>query len=222
MDDIHGTISLVHGSMDEEVPEQRMSLQFIRPHHTVLEIGGNVGRNSMVIASILKSQDNFVTIESDPVSASMLAENRDANGFSFRIERGALSKRPLGQLGWDTLPWDDAVKVASKHGLVPTLVRTFSWTDLCSTYDLVFDTLVLDCEGAFYYILKDEPSILDTITTVLMENDYQSPDHKEYVDTQLKQRGFEVVYSEPLDASIPLFPHTRHAFYEAWQKKCMV
>jgi hypothetical protein len=40
------------------------------------------------------------------------------------------------------------------------------------TLTMCFDTLVLDCEGAFYYILQDTPEILEGIKLLIMENDY--------------------------------------------------
>jgi hypothetical protein len=53
--------------------------------------------------------------------------------------------------------------------------------ELKEKYPINFDTLVLDCEGAFYYILMDYPEILHGINLIIMENDYHSIDHKKYI-----------------------------------------
>lgn len=66
----------------------------IRPDDVVLEIGGNVGRNSCVIASILKDSSNLVVIESSQEIATQLNENRELNGLNFSIVSKALSKVP--------------------------------------------------------------------------------------------------------------------------------
>ena len=71
-----------------------------KPDDKVLEIGGNIGRNSLIIASILKHDTNFVTLECDKNIATQLKENRDLNHFKFHIENSALSKRNLIQKGF--------------------------------------------------------------------------------------------------------------------------
>ena len=79
--EIHSTLTLVHGNMSQEFPEQGMAMRFLTGDEKVLEIGANVGRNSLLIHSILskKGNDNFVTLESDSHIASQLKENRMYN-----------------------------------------------------------------------------------------------------------------------------------------------
>lgn len=58
-----------------------------------------------------------------------------------------------------------------------------------------FDTLLADCEGALFFILKEEPRFLDTFRTVLLENDYEYPWQKQYVDRVLQENGFSLIWS---------------------------
>ena len=176
----------------------------------MLEIGGNIGRNSLIIASLLR-EDSLVTLESDPGIARQLEENRDANGMRFAIEASALSLRPLIQKGWDTMVSD---VVLDGYKKVPII----SLIDLRKKYPIPFTALVLDCEGAFYYILQDMPEILDGIHTILMENDYRDVSHKEYIDTTLRQKGFTCVYTEALGSEYNFlqFP-CQSNFFEAWR-----
>jgi hypothetical protein len=88
---IHSKLKLNYGSLRDELPEQRMVVRYLTGNEKVLEIGGNIGRNSLVIASIL-TDNNFVTLESDVDIAKQLTENRDLNNFKFYIENSALSK----------------------------------------------------------------------------------------------------------------------------------
>jgi FkbM family methyltransferase len=97
--------------------------------------------------------------------ANQLTENRDLNNFNFHIENSALSNRKLIQRGWDTMPSDTLLEGYS-------WVNTISLDNLKTKYNIEFDTLMLDCEGAFYYILMDMPEILNNIKLIIMENDY--------------------------------------------------
>jgi FkbM family methyltransferase len=186
---IHSTLKIKYGSFNEELPEQKMAVRYLTGDERVLEIGGNIGRNSLIIASILKNSLNLVTLESDVNIANQLTENRDLNNLHFHIESSALSKRKLIQKGWDTLPSDTL-----QAGY--TWVNTISIEQLKEKYSIEFDTLVLDCEGAFYYILMDMPEILDNVNLIIMENDYKDISVKNYIDETLKGRGFYVDYAE--------------------------
>jgi hypothetical protein len=112
----------------------------------------------------------------------------------------------LIQKGWDTLPSE-------------TLQEGFSWVntmtldEIQTKYQIVFDTLVLDCEGAFYYILMDMPEILANINLIIMENDYTDITRKQYVDEVLINNGFNRDYAEGGGWG----PCTDY-FFEVWKK----
>jgi FkbM family methyltransferase len=203
---IHSTLKLKYGSFNEELPEQKMAVRYLTGDEKVLEIGGNIGRNSLIIASILKNSQNLVTLESDLNIANQLTENRDLNNFNFHIEGSALSNRKLIQLGWDTIPSDTL-----QDGY--TWVNTISLEQLKQKYSIEFDTLVLDCEGAFYYILMDMPEILDTVNLIIMENDYYDISKKIYVDQILKEYNFYVDYAEPGG-----WGPCANNFFEVWKR----
>ena len=205
---IHSRYRLNYGSFQDEYPEQLMAVSYLTGNEKVLEIGGNIGRNSLVIAHILRQSNtnNFVTLECDPNIAKQLMYNRDVNNISFIIENSALSKRKLIQKGWDTIASDVVL-----HGYTP--VNTITWDKLNAKYNIPFDTLVLDCEGAFYYILMDMPEILTNINLIIMENDYHDITHKKYIDGVLLEQGFYVDYSEAGGWG-PCYNN----FFEVWKK----
>jgi len=186
---IHSKLKINHGSLNDEFPEQKMVVRYLKGSEKVLEIGGNIGRNSLVIASILENNNNFVTLESDINISKQLTSNRDLNNMHFHIESSALSNRKLIQKGWDTIPCDI---------LLPDYnwVNTITLAELKSKYNIEFDTLVLDCEGAFYYILMDMPEILNNINLIIMENDYWDISKKNYIDEILVKNNFIVDYKE--------------------------
>jgi FkbM family methyltransferase len=206
LNNIHSKLTINHGSLLHELVEQQMSLMYLNGDEKILEIGGNIGRNSLVIASILDDDTNFVSLECDDDSANKLQENRDINNFHFHIENSALSNRKLIQLAWDTKPSE-----VLEDGY--NWVKTITLNELKNKYNIEFDTLILDCEGAFYYILMDMPEILDNINLILMENDYYDINHKNYIDNVLRENNFYVEYSKQGGWG-PCFSN----FYEAWRK----
>jgi FkbM family methyltransferase len=212
---IHSNLKIGYGSFDEEYPEQTMSVRFLTGNEKVLEIGSNIGRNSLIINFILsqKNNNNFVTIESDPDIANILKYNRDINKYHFHIENAALSKRKLVQKGWNTI-CSDVLLDGYKN------INTITLEELNQKYNIQFDTLVLDCEGAFYYILMDMPEILNNINLIIMENDYHDISHKKYVDNILLKNNFYVEYSEiGCELAKQIFPHLHEKFYEVWKKR---
>lgn len=208
INDLHSKLTLHHGSFKEELPEQEMVVRYLTGNEKVLEIGGNIGRNSLIIGSILgNNKNNFVTLECDQGIAKQLIHNRDVNNMTFHVESSALSKRKLIQKGWDTIASDT---------LLPgyRTVNIMSWSDLNKKYNIEFDTLVLDCEGALYYILMDMPEILDNISLIIMENDYWDMSHKNYIDNILTKHNFYVDFVRSGGWG-PCF----NKFFEVWKRR---
>jgi FkbM family methyltransferase len=207
LETIHSKLILQHGSFQEELPEQKMVVRYLTGNEKVLEIGGNIGRNTLIISSILKdNSSNLVVLESDTSISKQLKENRELNNMNFHIENSALSKRPLIQKGWDTMVSNEVLPGY-------TSVSTITYDDLMQKYNIPFDTLVLDCEGAFYYILQDMPEILNSIQLIIMENDYHNIEHKQYVDSVLQLNSFYVDYTEAGG-----WGPCQNKFFEVWKK----
>ena len=185
-----------------------MAVRYLTGKEKVLEIGGNIGRNSIVIARILEDDRNLVSLESNIQFSNILIENKLLNNLHFHVEPSALSKRKLIQHPgcWTTHISDHLIE---DH----VWVNTIDLDQLNQKYNIVFDTLVLDCEGAFYYILMDMPEILSNIHLIIMENDYQVFEHKQYVDEILIKNNFYVDYKE-CGGWEPMFS----SFYEVWKK----
>jgi len=212
---IHSKLNVIHGNMEDEYPEQLMAAMFIPKKAKVLELGANCGRNSLVIASILKSSKNLVSVESSPESVKSLQENRDANGFQFYIEDSAISKVPLIQSGWNTMPSE--VDLPGWYR-----VKTISFKELQAKYQINFDTLVVDCEGALYYILRDEPEMLNNISLIIIENDFNERQQMLEVQDLFIKNGLQCVYNEPFTYEGEICEGCRACggnFYQVWKKK---
>jgi len=174
-----------------EYPEQWLAVQYLKPENKVLEIGANVGRNSLIISSILNDDRNFVSLETDPVIYNVLCKNREINNKRFHVENRALSLSPLIQKDWSCVPYVEGTLIPFGY----TRVNTITLSELFMKYNIQFDTLVLDCEGAFYYILVDFPNILDNIKTIIVENDYTNENHHKYVENVILSKGFRSVFN---------------------------
>lgn len=203
---IQTRLKIKYGDFNTEEPEQKMALRYLTGIEKILEIGGNIGRNSLIISSILGNDCQMVTLECNSDIACQLKENRDLNNLDFHIENSALSKRKLIQKGWDTFPSE---VLLPEH----SWVNTITLDELKNKYNIEFDTLVLDCEGAFYYILMDMPEIIDNIKLIIMENDYHNIEHKTYIDKKLQKENFYRVFVE----SGGWGPCTNN-FFEVWKK----
>lgn len=209
---IHPLITLTGGSMIDEFPEQCIAMEFLTGKETVLEIGGNIGRNSIIIASILEDDRKLVTLECSTFISEQLRHNRDQNQLHFHIENAALSSTKMIQKGWNTLHSNE---VLDGYTSVPII----NYAQLQDKYKLTFDTLVLDCEGSFYYILQDFPEIMDHITLVIVENDYHMLEQKAFVDARFKEKGLECVYTkEGCGLAQQMKFSCVKNFYEVWRK----
>lgn len=179
---------IFHEDIHLEYEEQLLSVKYISPNSHVLEFGSNVGRNTCIISKILNNSNNLTTIETIPEYVQILEKNKINNNFNFTIFNGALSKYPMIQSGWNCM-------LKPENGIIPdgfVEIKTFNYSKIKKNYD----TLVIDCEGAFYYICKDFPEILLGINTVIMENDYGCIEHKNYVDDLLYKNNLKSIYTK--------------------------
>jgi len=207
---LHRHMNFDHGVISDEFPEQVLAVQFVKEDAKVLEIGGNLGRNSLVLSSLLKSTDQLVVLETNLEVVPKLVENLRQNQFDTRVEPSALSSVPLISDGWVTVPTSVATEEAHK-GWKP--VATITFEELQTKYNIEFDTLVADCEGALYYILKDNPEVLDDIQTIVMENDYGDIDTKNMLDLILGLKGFTRIHHVAGG-----WGPCHDFFYEVWAK----
>jgi FkbM family methyltransferase len=207
---LHNKLKLNHGSFSEEYPEQVMAAMYIKPDDIVLELGGNIGRNSCIIASLLKDSKNLTVFESDPRTAILLNENRVLNNLNFNIEDCAISKSELYQSHWDTKPVD---MLTDNEKMSWQKIKTITWDEIKGKYNVPFDTLVVDCEGALFYILKEEPDFLQHFKKIIIENDFHFLEHKTFVDKEFARYNFNRVYYK--DGG---FGPCYNFFYEVWEK----
>lgn len=223
IDFYHAQLRFTGGDIDHEWAEQSMAVDFLSPNARVLELGSNIGRNTLMISCILNDPGNLVTVECNPFFVDLLRNNRFANHFDFHIEAAALSRRRLMQRtdnrqfgsaaeAWEAIP---AEELAPDHEWIPTV----TFDELEAKYDIRFDTLVADCEGALYYILEDDPGLLANITTIILESDFRVAGQKWSVERRFAEYDFERVYSiAPTTELTDLPRECADSFWEVWKR----
>jgi len=226
LDFIHSNLKLKYLNygeywlFQEEYPEQLLSARYIKGNERILEIGGNIGRNSLVISYILKNsrlmhnENNLlVTLECNCEIAKHLKVNKDINSLDFFVEEFAISNKKLIQKDWEVHEFDhDLLDLPTGFSVVPTIDLHY----LRKKYGF-FDTLILDCEGSFYGILKNFPEILDGINLIIMENDYHDIQNKIFIDSVLFKHNFYVKYEEKGG-----WGPCKEFFYQVWDRKKML
>jgi FkbM family methyltransferase len=212
---LQNSLILKYGTFNEELIEQTMAHKFIDKNAVVLELGSNIGRNSLIISKLLTNSSNLVTLEMDKEFADKCEENKKANNLNFHIINSALSYIPLycqhkihGEGG--------GYCVNMKHTDDYVECSTITFEEIEKQYNLKFDTFVIDCEGGFYYILKSNPNILANIKLLIIENDFPVIEHKNYLNELLISNGFERIYVEKL-MSESNFP-CKDFFWETWSR----
>ena len=190
---IYEKLQLKYGNFSEEIQEQKMIVRYLQGEEKVLEIGGNIGRNSILIANIIKN-DNFVSLECYAKNAFQIIENRNLNKFTFSVECATLfSQTELSE------------------------VNVITYTELQSKYNIIFDTLIITHIMEFYYIIINDTSvnILTNINLLILKNDYNNNEYKENINNVLFANNFYTEYVEPVSWNLgPCYNN----FYEVWKR----
>lgn len=207
------------GNLNEEFVEQILAVLWLkkrktgqRPCSRVLELGANIGRNSCVIASLLPPGGRLLSFETNAADAERTMSNLARCGFAgaAQVEGCAISSVPLQQTGWQTKP---IALGRPEAGWAE--VQTMTFSQVTAKHGPGFDTLVADCEGALFNILQDTPELLDTIQTIIVENDYEAIADYEFVAAAFEARGFGLCMQVANDDAH--FP-TKRFFYQVWMK----
>lgn len=104
---IHASLHIKRKHIIWEYPEQVLVALFLQGNEKVLEIGGNIGRVSLVIGHILKQHGNgknHVVMECGLDIIPKLEHYKKINHMKFHIESSALSLVPLYQRDWTVSP----------------------------------------------------------------------------------------------------------------------
>ena len=178
--------------LSKELIEQLLILKYLNNDAKVLELGGNIGRVSLIIATVLSNDKNLVVIEPTKDIAELNIKNRNINCFNYNVETKIISNKPL------YLQKNNIESVANKiinNNIDDNceLIENITFNELEIKYDIIFDTLIIDCEGSFYQILLDEKNILKNINTIIIENDFEKIEEYNYIYNSFINNGFILI-----------------------------
>lgn len=193
LSEYHKRINILYGDLREELVEQYLVMKYITPSDIILEIGGNIGRVSCLLSTIIDNGNNLLVLECDKLSYKKLLQNKIQNNLHFNIENKALSNIDLYQLGWNTYTIDETKNLDHESFSQLQKVDSITLDEINKKYNIDFNTLIIDCEGAFYYIIQSFPNILNNISKIIIENDYPTWERKQFVEDILLKHNFETV-----------------------------
>lgn len=210
----------INGSWKKELPEQKVLLEFLKPNSKVLELGGNIGRASLIINHIIEDKTKHLVLEINPYIYNKLVKNKKNNNLKFNIFNGGLSKKPMLYKHWDSIQTNyDIIIDGYKRATTITL------EEIKTKYKINFNTIVADCEGAMVQILKDFPTILDNINYIFIEHDWKKhSDYTFYIET-MKSSGYKMINAvKKSDIRIPSNWGIKEdkIFHSVWKKNIKI
>jgi FkbM family methyltransferase len=178
--------------------EQKQARDYIKKDAKVLELGARYGTVSCIISKLLDNEKNLIAVEPDTRVWDSLEYNMKENNCNFNLVKGFISKKKL-ELNF--LPCKYSTYSTES---VSSTVPSYTLQEIQEKYNLVFDTLVADCEGFLGDFLEENPELYTQLNMILFEKD--RPDYCDYrkiqeklIDSKFVQvvEGFHEVWIKP-------------------------
>lgn len=178
----HGEAFPVH----YERCEQLDAVAFIPPDSSVLELGARLGIVSSVINQLLTDPTKHVCVEPDKRAIHFLEVNRERSNSSYQIFHGAVSKDKLKFVSVNHSISSYTSKIEGED------IETLSVPELEKRYNVLFDVLVVDIEGAFQNLIQEID--LSQFKLILLEEDAGERCNYNYCHKLLEEAGFIIAH----------------------------
>lgn len=175
---------------DSELSERVLIYHYLPTDAKVLEIGGGWGMVSREIRKKIPNKD-IVIIEPHHERANNLIKDK------FNVFVGLISNTPLKYNGYLTENTFSMEKECFKDYKSQTISNITTIQNLEKMYNIKFNALVVDCEGALPQIINDNPDILEQITYIQMEYDWGVNECTEFRNMLIK-KNFTSIKKLPL------------------------
>lgn len=190
-----------------ETVEQLIAEKYIEKDSTVLELGARYGTVSAKINKALSNKQNQVSVEPDSKVIEALTRNRDGNDCEFQIVYGMISNKKMSLSG-------------NSYGLTSdpdesSNIPIYSIDELQRKFNVRFDTLVADCEGCLFQLMKENPFLYTQLKMITFEQDYAHKGDYSEIIRKLKENGFSLIASFPEDTNTSL---KENAFHTVWKR----
>jgi hypothetical protein len=190
----HKGLIIRGGNKNDELPEQKILYKHIKQDDNVLELGGNIGRASVVINSLLHDKTKHVVVETSKRECITLNTNKLLNNLEYHIFEGAICDQPLiqkGSFGGGSRTQTHNNSIPILKGWVP--VTTVSLTNFIKLYNIEFDTIFADVEGALVYLLNSNKWFLSQINKIILEHDFCSEFDLNTFNSLMKEYQFTMI-----------------------------
>ena len=174
--DIHGNYTWPNSAEEwkAEMPEQHLIHKYLKTGAVVLEVGGNIGRATIVAAESVGPNGRIYSSEANEEEKRKQRERCKPLIDADRVHLiPPISDIPLYQQGWFT-----NTEKATPARLAYTGMKAEDWREIPTlTYKKLtktippWDTIIADCEGCFHTLCKAHPEILNGVKTVIVEHD---------------------------------------------------
>ena len=151
-----------------EAPERRAVARYARRNLPVVELGGSIGVVACITNKLLQNPTAHVVVEANPLAIPHLEGNRKLNQCQFEIVNRAIAYgvdsvtfRPNSSMCGNSITEDGE--------LPPVTVQTARLGDLVRDHGFKRFTLICDIEGVEYDLVCQEPEVLKSADTIIME-----------------------------------------------------
>jgi hypothetical protein len=160
-----------------ERSEQLSAYYFIDSSDNVLELGTRYGTVSCLLA---RKANRVVSLDPDLSAINYATINMINHGVYFESVHGIISNKPqiTKNQGYATTTED------AEYSEIPN----YSISQLQEKYNIIFNTLVADCEGCLEKVIKEND--LTNFTKILFEKDQADSCNYDYIFEYLENNGF--------------------------------
>jgi len=202
-----------------ERDEQLDAIEFVRPDHCVLELGGRYGVVSCVINSKLANKSSHFVVEPDTSVINALTTNKINHDAEFTIYNGIVSKCScsISLAGSSTNVTSD----------VNGNISFITIPEIIEKYKLKFTCFIADCEGCIQPFIQEFPEFFVDVDTILIEEDNKSVCDYTFVSEfftkngfTLIKKGFHSVWLKQSPKEVPIKSKVVSAKKYIWNRMC--
>lgn len=180
-----------------ETHEQNLVKEYIKEDDIVLELGARYGTVSCLINSILKDKKKQVVVEPDKRVWDALQNNKEINNCEFNIVRGFISNKKLSLDRTEHICQGNLeLKGYGSTFIIDnnSIIDCYTLEELENNFNMIFNTLVIDCEGFFMnFLMENKKIFVNQIKKIIIEEDYKEKCDYDKINIFLKEQKFECI-----------------------------
>lgn len=158
--------------------------QIIRPTDTVLELGGRYGSTTCSLAEKQNNSGALIVVEPDPKVWAIHEFNKLTHNCASWSVFGVLGGEDAKVLE-DTERYN--TQTSGDKDAKGVMVRHYTWDQVEKATGLKVDTVIMDCEGCWIDVVRENLEKFRNVNMVILENDND--------DSEKTVEGFKLLES---------------------------